>query len=163
MDRVQSGLGEEFNVANDGALWFRSRLSVLTDVDIRKTILEEAHRSLYKVHPGSKKMYKGLRESYWWSGIPFTFPRFLEEIRFSYEDTVVYQETESVVQLYSERQQKQWGDSLNEESKVELPAKVCLYTRSNSREELKIIWKNWTRNAVWNSHSYMAISVSCYT
>ncbi|XP_057953336.1 uncharacterized protein LOC131147782 [Malania oleifera] len=40
------------------------------------------------------------------------------------EDTVVYQETESVVQLYSERQQKQWGDSLNEESEVELPAKL---------------------------------------
>ncbi|XP_057953043.1 uncharacterized protein LOC131147544 [Malania oleifera] len=60
------------------------------------------------------------------------------------EDTVVYQETESVVQLYSERQQKQWGDSLNEESKVELPAKVCLYTRSNSRKELKTIWKDWT-------------------
>ncbi|XP_057976099.1 uncharacterized protein LOC131163502 [Malania oleifera] len=60
------------------------------------------------------------------------------------EDTVVYQEIESVVQLYSERQQKQWGDSLNEESKVELPARVCLYTRSNSQEELKTIWKNWT-------------------
>ncbi|WMV33108.1 hypothetical protein MTR67_026493 [Solanum verrucosum] len=29
--------------------------------------MEEAHSSRYSIHPGSTKMYRDLREVYWWS------------------------------------------------------------------------------------------------
>jgi hypothetical protein len=37
--------------------------------DLSKRILEEAHNSSYNVHPGSTKMYKDLKEIYWWEGM----------------------------------------------------------------------------------------------
>ncbi|XP_057965318.1 uncharacterized protein LOC131155888 [Malania oleifera] len=59
--------GEEVSISDDGALRFRSRLFVLADTEIRRMILEEAHKLLYTVHLGSMKMYRNLRESFWWS------------------------------------------------------------------------------------------------
>ncbi|KAJ9547511.1 hypothetical protein OSB04_020054 [Centaurea solstitialis] len=35
----------------------------------RKMIMDEAHQSRYSIHPGSDKMYKGLKEHYWWPGM----------------------------------------------------------------------------------------------
>ena len=35
--------------------------------ETRKLILEEAHSSAYAMHPGSTKMYKTIKESYWWA------------------------------------------------------------------------------------------------
>ncbi|WRX21064.1 Integrase zinc-binding domain - like 10 [Theobroma cacao] len=31
--------------------------------------MEEAHSSAYALHPGSTKMYRTIREHYWWSGM----------------------------------------------------------------------------------------------
>ena len=31
--------------------------------------MEEAHCSAYSMHPGSTKMYRTLRENYWWIGM----------------------------------------------------------------------------------------------
>ena len=36
---------------------------------LRKLILEEAHSSQYSNHRGSMKMYRDLRDIYWWNGI----------------------------------------------------------------------------------------------
>ncbi|KAD4982217.1 hypothetical protein E3N88_18888 [Mikania micrantha] len=35
----------------------------------RTTILDEAHKSRYSIHPGADKMYKDLRDFYWWPGM----------------------------------------------------------------------------------------------
>ena len=54
---------------------YQGIFSVL-DVDgLRNRILEEAHRSRYSIHPGSTKMYRDLREIYWWKGLK----RYIEE------------------------------------------------------------------------------------
>ena len=37
--------------------------------DLRKMIMEEAHCSAYAMHPGSTKMYRTIKENYWWSGM----------------------------------------------------------------------------------------------
>ena len=42
------------------------RLAVPKDPQLRKEILDEAHRSRYTVHPGSTKMYKDLKRNFWW-------------------------------------------------------------------------------------------------
>ncbi|KAJ9547570.1 hypothetical protein OSB04_020113 [Centaurea solstitialis] len=46
--------------------------------ELRKTILEEAHRSRYSVHPGTNKMYHDLRRNFWW-------PRMKKDIAYHVE------------------------------------------------------------------------------
>ena len=36
---------------------------------LKRQILEEGHISAYAIHPGSNKMYRTLKEYYWWSGM----------------------------------------------------------------------------------------------
>ena len=37
--------------------------------DLKREIMEEAHSSAYAMHPGSTKMYRTLRDHYWWRGM----------------------------------------------------------------------------------------------
>ncbi|EOX94028.1 Uncharacterized protein TCM_003100 [Theobroma cacao] len=46
-----------------------NRVCVSKDDQLRRAILEEAHSSAYALHLGSTKMYKTIKESYWWSGM----------------------------------------------------------------------------------------------
>jgi len=36
---------------------------------LRKAVLEEGHKSSQSIHPRATKMYQGLRQMFWWSGI----------------------------------------------------------------------------------------------
>ncbi|WMV29840.1 hypothetical protein MTR67_023225 [Solanum verrucosum] len=57
---------EGFSQGEDGVLRYEDQLCV-PDVDgLREKILEEAHISWYSSHPGATKMYRDLREVYWW-------------------------------------------------------------------------------------------------
>jgi hypothetical protein len=56
----------DFSTRSDGTLLFRNRLVVPNIQMLRHEILEEAHSSAYAVHPGSTKMYRTLKEYYWW-------------------------------------------------------------------------------------------------
>ena len=53
----------------DNSLRFRNRLWIPKDVQLRKEILDEAHRSHYTIHPGNTKMHKDLRRNFWWPGM----------------------------------------------------------------------------------------------
>ncbi|KAJ9551933.1 LOW QUALITY PROTEIN: hypothetical protein OSB04_015978 [Centaurea solstitialis] len=53
----------------EGLKCFGNRIWVPKLGDLRKKILVEAHKSKYSVHPGTNKMYHGLRQSYWWPGM----------------------------------------------------------------------------------------------
>ena len=37
--------------------------------DLRKTIMEKAHCSAFVMHPDSTKMYRTIKENYWWSSM----------------------------------------------------------------------------------------------
>ncbi|KAA0067851.1 Transposon Ty3-G Gag-Pol polyprotein [Cucumis melo var. makuwa] len=45
------------------------RLCVLNINELKNVILEEAHSSAYAMHPGSTKMYRTLKKTYWWLGM----------------------------------------------------------------------------------------------
>ena len=36
---------------------------------VRQTVMEEAHKSRFSIHPGATKMYRDLSSSYWWPGM----------------------------------------------------------------------------------------------
>ena len=67
----QIGNGKEikFTVNEDGVLYYKDRVCVPDDNDLRKAILEEAHSGSFSMHPGSTKMYQDLKMSFWWSGM----------------------------------------------------------------------------------------------
>jgi hypothetical protein len=68
MGKIRQRLGENdprvqcFHQDNDGVLWFKNRLVVPKDLELRKQILDEAHLSRYSIHPGSNKMYQDFRQ-----------------------------------------------------------------------------------------------------
>lgn len=67
--KVQEGLDPEFSIRRDGALVYKGRLCVPDIPGLKKEILEEAHSSMYAMHPGSTKMYRTLVKYYWWIGM----------------------------------------------------------------------------------------------
>ncbi|XP_075091879.1 uncharacterized protein LOC142172027 [Nicotiana tabacum] len=58
-----------FELTRDGVLRYQGRLCVPSVGELRAKILSEAHYSRYAVHPGATKMYRDLRQIYWWYGI----------------------------------------------------------------------------------------------
>ena len=66
---ILEGKQPDFVNSGDESLRFKGRLCVPAKKELRDLILREAHRSLYTVHPGSTKMYRDLRQHYWWSGM----------------------------------------------------------------------------------------------
>ena len=46
--------------------------------ELRKRVLEEAHTSRYLVHPGTNKMYRDLRQNFWWPGLKKYIAYFVE-------------------------------------------------------------------------------------
>ena len=48
----------------DGILYYRDRVCVPNDDELKKSILEEAHSGSFAMHPGSTNMYQDLKTSY---------------------------------------------------------------------------------------------------
>ena len=69
MSQIREGKETEFSVKEDGSLYYKDRVCVPSDSELKKTILEEVHSGSFSMHPGSTKMYQDLKVSYWWSGM----------------------------------------------------------------------------------------------
>ena len=52
---------------------------VLNSRKIKDLILLEAHKSPLSIHPGGTKMYRDLRQRFWWSGMKPEIARFVAE------------------------------------------------------------------------------------
>ncbi|KAK6137827.1 hypothetical protein DH2020_028430 [Rehmannia glutinosa] len=77
--RVREGNIKGFVIADDGVLTYEGRLCVPKDGELRKEILEEAHYTLYTAHPGGTKMYRDLRETFWWRSMKRDIGSFVEK------------------------------------------------------------------------------------
>jgi len=53
----------------DETLQFQNRLCVPENEGLRKHILEEAYNTRYSVHPGGTKMYRYMRQYFWWNNM----------------------------------------------------------------------------------------------
>ncbi|KAL8111235.1 hypothetical protein AgCh_019086 [Apium graveolens] len=54
----------------------------ITDIDkeeLREELMEEAHRSPFSIHPGETKMYRDLKEHFWWSGMKRDIANFVSK------------------------------------------------------------------------------------
>ena len=67
--KIEDGKEIEFEVKEDGTLYYKDRVCVPDYNDLRKVILDEAHSGSFAIHPSSTKMYQDLKMSFWWSGM----------------------------------------------------------------------------------------------
>ncbi|GJR78304.1 putative nucleotidyltransferase, ribonuclease H, partial [Tanacetum coccineum] len=71
--RIESNLMLQIKEAQrddgDGVVWFEDRLCVPNDQALREKVMTEAHSSPFTIHPGSTKMYRDLKQYFWWNGM----------------------------------------------------------------------------------------------
>ena len=68
-----------FRVDCKGILWFEDCLVVPKNHELRKQILDEAHLSKFSIHPGSTKMYRDLRQNFWWNRMKREIAKYVAE------------------------------------------------------------------------------------
>ena len=68
IDEVTHGVTTtgEWSMDADSGLRLHGRLVVPESDNLKKEIMDEAHRTRYSVHPGETKMYKDLKRQFWW-------------------------------------------------------------------------------------------------
>ncbi|XP_057522591.1 uncharacterized protein LOC130802600 [Amaranthus tricolor] len=67
-ERVKEGKAEGFTIFEDGSIRYKGRWCVpSTCTKLKDKILTEAHSSKYSIYPGGDKMYKDLKQTFWWS------------------------------------------------------------------------------------------------
>ncbi|WVZ80247.1 LOW QUALITY PROTEIN: hypothetical protein U9M48_027739 [Paspalum notatum var. saurae] len=68
-----------FKLDEEGVLWFKNRLVLPKDMELRKKILDEAHTSMFTLHPGSNKMYQDLKQKFWWTRMKREIAKYVSE------------------------------------------------------------------------------------
>lgn len=68
IQQVHEGKVTEFHLV-DSVLYFKNRLCIPHNDELRKRILTEAHDTPYTAHPGTTKMYQDVKKGYWWPGM----------------------------------------------------------------------------------------------
>jgi hypothetical protein len=76
-EKIEAGKANCFRKYNQGVIWFKDRIVVPKDVEVRQQILNEAHLSRYSIHPGSTKMYQDLKQHYWWTKTKIEIARYV--------------------------------------------------------------------------------------
>mgnify|MGYP003702634245 CR=1 FL=1 len=65
IDEFETSPKAEFSMENE-VLRFRSRMCVQDIPELKRRVLDEAHKSVFAMHPGNNKMYRDLKQSFWW-------------------------------------------------------------------------------------------------
>ena len=68
-EEIEKGKKGEFQIRDDGMIVKGQRMCVLEYGKLKRDIMEEAHSSACAMHPGSTKMYRTLKDHYWWRGM----------------------------------------------------------------------------------------------
>ncbi|XP_070007355.1 uncharacterized protein [Nicotiana sylvestris] len=65
-DSVRHNDARDVTIGDDGKLRMQGRICMPNVDGLQELILEEAHSSRYSIHLGAAKMYRDLRQHYWW-------------------------------------------------------------------------------------------------
>ena len=78
-EEIEKGKKAEFQIRDDGMIVKGQRMCVPEYGELKRDIMKEAHSSAYPMHPGSTKMYKTLKEHYWWNGMKKEIASFISK------------------------------------------------------------------------------------
>ena len=65
-EEIENGKKVEFQIRDNDMIVKGKIMCYLEYGELKKVIMEEAHSSTYVMHPGITKMYRTLKEHYWW-------------------------------------------------------------------------------------------------
>ena len=68
-EEIEKGKKAKFQIRDDDMIVKGQRMCVPEYGELKRDIMEEAHSSANAMHPSSTKMYKTLKEHYWWNGM----------------------------------------------------------------------------------------------
>lgn len=69
IENIKEGKQSEFQLDDQGVLWLEGKLCVPAEITLREEVMKEAHDSPFSIYPGSTKMYKDLKQHFWWNGM----------------------------------------------------------------------------------------------
>ena len=69
MEKMEQGSDGDYYIDSEGLLQKQNRIVVLSNLELRRSLLEKAHASSYTMHHGITKMYHDLKDLYWWEGM----------------------------------------------------------------------------------------------
>jgi len=98
--QVEAGLRTDFLLNGDGSLRYGARLCVPKG-DIRQGLLEEANNSPYNINPGGTKMYRDLKQHFWWHRMKREITRFQSKCLVCQQVKVEHQRTAGLLQPLS--------------------------------------------------------------
>ncbi|KAH0735409.1 hypothetical protein KY285_011116 [Solanum tuberosum] len=90
---------ELFSQGGDGVLHYQGRLCVPKVDELRQQILAEAHNSRYSIHLGATKMYRDLREVFWYNGMKRDIADFVAKCPNCQQVKVEHQKPEGMTQV----------------------------------------------------------------
>ncbi|GJU67895.1 retrotransposon protein, putative, ty3-gypsy subclass [Tanacetum coccineum] len=88
----------EFWVNNHGLIWYGNRLCVPDDSFHREAVLTEAHSSPFSIHPSSNKMYRDLKQNFWWNGMKHDVARFVAKCSTCQQVNIEHQRASGLLQ-----------------------------------------------------------------
>ncbi|GJS20158.1 retrotransposon protein, putative, ty3-gypsy subclass [Tanacetum coccineum] len=77
VQNMRKGKQKEFRVDDHGVIWYCNRLCVPDDSSLQETVFTKAHNSPFSIHPGSTKIYRDLKQNFWWKGMKHNVARFM--------------------------------------------------------------------------------------
>ena len=70
VNKIMNGeIGENFSISQDGVLTMKGKVCVPNVENLMNLIMEKPHCLAYAMHLGSTKMYRTIKENYWWSSM----------------------------------------------------------------------------------------------
>ena len=120
---VLRGEAKEAIIDEEGILIIKGRVCVPRVDNLIHTILTEAHSSRYSIHPGATKMYRDLKQHFWWS-------RMKRDIVYFVAQCPIYQQVK-----YSTRGPEEHF-------------RKCPFLNGNGKELQWILWLVFQRNWV---------------
>lgn len=66
---IETRKAPEFKVGSDNVLRCNEHVCIPNNTELRKTILDEAHKRSLSIYPGVTKMHQDLKQRFWWPGM----------------------------------------------------------------------------------------------
>jgi hypothetical protein len=80
MEKANRGEDPGFHFMNDDLLRTGEAIIVIpNDAELKRDILDEAHKNKYTIHPGNTKMYQDLKKKFWWHGLKCDITKYVAQ------------------------------------------------------------------------------------
>ncbi|XP_058785070.1 uncharacterized protein LOC131659982 [Vicia villosa] len=89
----------DFKLDAQSVIRVHNRICIPDDIDMKRTILEESHKSNLSIHLGATKMYQDLNNLFWWPRMKSDITQFVYACLTCQKSKVEHQKPAGLMQL----------------------------------------------------------------